>query len=288
MKKDNIKNIAKKIYYSRISNRIRKHVGPWRTKRDYRVFIPSQLLDNSKDMRSTLTYELCDFFKISENSLLKRMNSKNAIKENWFEIQRLDKEQIENFYENESFIFNDLLEAVMDGMGFLGVRKVVGALELSMSLKDRLGNEYLDYGCGLGCCPILFNKYGFNVSISDISNLLLSFAKCRLKNRNITCESFDLKSDALPAKRFSFITCYDVLEHAYNPMEIIVKIREALRIGGVLFLYFAYGINKDNPTHVIADNSCIKRISGLGFEELVRERDKIMRDRNHFFIFEKI
>lgn len=281
------KEIAKKVYYTNTMLRIRRRVGPWRTRKDRKLVISSQVLDGF-NYRDSLMHEVCSFFNISKKEVLQEMDNREAIKKDWFKKRRLLKSEIAEFYENESYLFADLLKSKINGSGFLGVRRVVGSLELALEFRKELGTEYLDYGSGIGFCPVLFGKWGFNVSVADISKLMLSFTGFRLKNRDIPFKSYNLQFDTLPQDYFSFITCYDVLEHAPDPIDIIDKIRASLKKGGIVFLYFAFGITEDNPTHIIADNSCINHVKKMGFQELTKERDKIMRNRSHFFIFKKM
>lgn len=282
-----VENLARGVYNSKPLLRVRFSINPWRTKRDKEILISSQVLGDFKNLKSTLMFEACNFFNMSENEILSRIK-KDSIKQEWFKKERKDKEQIEEFYETQVYLFDDILKTKLNGMGFIGLRKLIGNLELALKLKDALGVEYLDYGCGVGDCPVLFGKYGFDVTIADISTLMLNFTSYRLENRGITFKAINLKTHCLPKDYFSFITCFDVLEHSIDPLGTMEQIRNSLKIGGIVFLYFAYGIDQDNPTHIIHNNYCIYDIRKMGFTELKKERDKIMRDRDHLFILKKV
>lgn len=282
-----IKKIIKNIYFSEFIQRFATGVTPETTKKDQAIFIDSQVLNQFEDIRSTLLYEAKDYFNLSEEAILKKIAGEDVIIKEWNRNDRSSKECIEEFYENESYFFADVLKSKLNGMGFLGLRKVIGSFELALKLQNNLGNTYLDYGCGIGVTPILFGKHNFDISIADISSLMLGFSGHRLKNRNIDFRTFNLREISLPQNFFSFVTCFDVLEHAYNPIEIMVQIRNSLKLGGIVFVYFAYGFNPNNPTHIVYNDNRINDIKKLGFKELSKDRDKIMRERNDFFIFMK-
>jgi 2-polyprenyl-3-methyl-5-hydroxy-6-metoxy-1,4-benzoquinol methylase len=71
----------------------------------------------------------------------------------------------------------------------------------------------LDFGSGVGSGALLFRSHGFDVTLADISRMMLSFCKYRFETRGLDASFIDLKQSKLPATAFDFITAMDVFEH---------------------------------------------------------------------------
>src|SRR5262249_47148424 len=57
----------------------------------------------------------------------------------------------------------------------------------------RRGRACLDYGSGIGSDALVFADAGFEVTLADISDLLLAFAAFRCRRRGFTVHTIDLK-----------------------------------------------------------------------------------------------
>src|SRR4029079_7140422 len=55
------------------------------------------------------------------------------------------------------------------------------------------GREYLDYGSGIGSEALVFAAAGFHVTLADVSEPLLAFARWRCERRGLKVVTIDLK-----------------------------------------------------------------------------------------------
>jgi len=113
---------------------------------------------------------------------------------------------------------------------------------LAEPLIDRLaaGAHGLDYGCGPGpAMPAMLAGAGFRVETWD--------------------PLYDARAEAL-ARRYDFITCTEVIEHAHAPAEVFRRLDRLLRPGGLLGLMTAFQTDdarfagwhyRRDPTHVV-------------------------------------
>jgi len=125
----------------------------------------------------------------------------------------------------------------------------------------------LDFGAGVGAGALLFAGQGMTVALADISSTLLDFARRRLEARQVEAAYIDLKTDALPAEAYDFITAMDVFEHIAEPEKTVDVLAAALRPGGILFGRFSAEPDDDRPSHIARDfTATFQRLADLGFE----------------------
>lgn len=101
------------------------------------------------------------------------------------------------------------------------------------------GGQVLDYGSGVGTHAIAALEMGCFVDLLDIKGPLRQFAEWRLKRRGLTnWRIFDHDAE-LEAGSYQCILCVDTLEHILHPVAALVKMLDALKIGGILYLLVA-------------------------------------------------
>ena len=103
------------------------------------------------------------------------------------------------------------------------------------------GRRLLDVGCGLGYFLARASEDGWDVRGCDTSREWAAHANRRLGEANVVCGGPDHR--ALQDERFDLITAWDVIEHVFDPLPFLVKIRRLLAPGGRVFLRtpnFAY------------------------------------------------
>ncbi|HXH05029.1 MAG TPA: class I SAM-dependent methyltransferase [Vicinamibacterales bacterium] len=132
------------------------------------------------------------------------------------------------------------------------------------------GREFLDYGSGIGSNALVFGLAGFRVTLADIADPLLRFARWRCERRGLAVRAVDLKRESLERGRYDVITCFDVLEHVPDPLAAVRRMRDALRPGGILFLYAPFGPDPERPQHIVHRDPVTPRIRSLGFDRLSR------------------
>jgi 2-polyprenyl-3-methyl-5-hydroxy-6-metoxy-1,4-benzoquinol methylase len=128
------------------------------------------------------------------------------------------------------------------------------------------GRSFLDYGSGIGSNALVFGQAGFDVTLADVADPLRGFAAWRVQRRGMPVREIDLKKQSLERERYDVITCFDVLEHVPNPLAAVRSIRDALRPGGIFFLYAPFGFDPERPMHVVHEDPVTPRIRSLGFD----------------------
>jgi SAM-dependent methyltransferase len=130
----------------------------------------------------------------------------------------------------------------------------------------------LDFGSGVGSGGILYAKNSFDVSLADISSVLLDFCAWRFALRGLKGRFIDLKGERLPALSFDFISAMDVFEHLTAPAETVDMLADALLPGGYVFGRFAAEIDPDRPMHIVQDfGPVFARFKERGFTEVWRD-----------------
>jgi 2-polyprenyl-3-methyl-5-hydroxy-6-metoxy-1,4-benzoquinol methylase len=214
------------------------------------------------DIRHELTREAAGHLGLTADEAERRVDESGAaFFEEW---QRLvsdpaDPDQVVHFYnESKSELFEQIAWHASD---VIHHRSPV-CRDLALTLD---GREFLDYGSGIGSNALVFGLAGFNVTLADVADPLRNFAKWRCERRGVRVRALDLKHEALERDRYDVITCFDVLEHVPNPLAAVRSMRDALRPGGILFLYAPFGDDPERPMHVVHDDPVSSRIRSLGF-----------------------
>ncbi len=127
------------------------------------------------------------------------------------------------------------------------------------------GSRYLDYGAGIGSDALVFADEGFEVTLADVAEPLLAFARWRCERRGIRVKTIDLKRETPPRRSFDVAVCFDVLEHVHRPLKTLDGIGRSLRPGGLLFVHAPFGEDPDRPMHVVHSDVITPRMRSVGF-----------------------
>jgi len=127
------------------------------------------------------------------------------------------------------------------------------------------GRQYLDYGSGIGSDALVFASRGFDVTLADVSEPLLAFAKWRCERRGLTVRTIDLKRKQPPHGVYDAVVCFDVLEHVHRPLRTLDHINRSMRPGGLLFVHAPFGDDPDRPMHVVHEDVITPRMHTVGF-----------------------
>jgi 2-polyprenyl-3-methyl-5-hydroxy-6-metoxy-1,4-benzoquinol methylase len=128
----------------------------------------------------------------------------------------------------------------------------------------RPGRQFLDYGSGIGSDALAFASVGFDVTLADISDPLLAFARWRCERRGFRVRTVDLKREKLPQRAFDSVICFDVLEHIHRPLRTLDTIRRGMKPGAVLFVHAPFGEDPDRPMHVVHADIITPRMRSVG------------------------
>ena len=150
-------------------------------------------------------------------------------------------EEIIDFYkEAENYIFD------LAGWHRIPNRKQLTATAIKICQQNNL-QKILEFGCGIGQDGILFAESGFEVTLADLPGKTLDFAKWRVKRRGTEIKFTN--SDELKEK-YDGILCFDVLEHVWEPKEIVEYLNHHLQIGGILLITAHFEHTEEHPMHL--------------------------------------
>ncbi len=173
-------------------------------------------------------------------------------------VQRIDAAAVTEFYNQSETELFDLLEWHATDPGNHR------ALVCADTAVERPGRRFLDYGSGVGSNALVFAAAGFDVTLADVSDRLLAFAKWRFERRGLSVRTLDLKREQPADAQFDVILCFDVLEHIPKPLPVIRRMRDALGLGGLLFLHAPFGFDPRRPMHVAYDDGVYRRFRAAG------------------------
>jgi 2-polyprenyl-3-methyl-5-hydroxy-6-metoxy-1,4-benzoquinol methylase len=122
----------------------------------------------------------------------------------------------------------------------------------------------LDYGSGIGSDAIVFAHAGVDVTLADISEPLLGFARWRCEARGFRVKTIDLKREAPPAAAYDAVVCFDVLEHVTDPVAVVKTLERALAPMGYLFLHAPFGADPLRPMHIQHEDVVRPRLRAMG------------------------
>jgi len=139
------------------------------------------------------------------------------------------------------------------------------------------GGAVLDYGSGVGTTGIALADAGFDVTLADVAEPLLDFARWRFARRGLKVRTIDLKREALPTSAYDGIVCFDVLEHIPQPHRVVRRLRDALVPGGSLFVFAPFGLDPRRPMHVVHDDGVYHRMAAMGLAREWQWEDQFPR-----------
>ncbi len=224
------------------------------------------------DLNQSLLLELSEIEKIDDLEQVEALcrNAVHQLKETWLEEVNPDKpETVTEFYDRSRAYIFELMwwHNLSEDLSPLGY---VSALHLALRHEKR---RFLDFGAGVGSGALLFAKHGFDISLADISESLLTFSKNRLDARGIHADYIDLKDSPLPDAAYDFIAAMDVFEHIADPAPTVARLSDSLQPGGILFGRFNSEEDPDRPQHIAGDfQPTFELLKAQGFQEIWRDR----------------
>jgi len=89
----------------------------------------------------------------------------------------------------------------------------------------------LDIGCGVGEFVRVSTDYGYDAEGIDLAADRIKFGQAHLGlDDRIKVSSFE---EFMPAARYDFVTCWDIIEHVKNPKLMMQSIKGFLNSGGI-------------------------------------------------------
>lgn len=238
------------------------------------------LKQNNLPLSETLIQENMEYLHWSKEEVLSCWGEKGTqkIKEKWINEDPKTQDEINKYYNNLDLYIPELSSwhAINRNEDII---KIVEFLQLNVRKRAK---SYLDYCAGIGSAALFFRYYGFSVTLADISDSMLNYAKWRFKRHKDKANFIDLKKNKLPLNKFDCAMSMEVLEHVTNPEEIINNIGQSLKKGGLLFITTPFYKDKDRPQHLIHDMYIANKFEKQGLKRVSNKEDKIYR------IFEKV
>jgi 2-polyprenyl-3-methyl-5-hydroxy-6-metoxy-1,4-benzoquinol methylase len=223
------------------------------------------------DLVSSTLHELSRWRGIDDLAIVRRHceDATRSLKVHWEgTVPEVDACHVEKFYDAADGYIEELMwwHTLADDNSPLAY---VAAMEFALSADCK---SYLDFGSGVGSGALLFRRHGFNVTLADISGLMLSFCKYRFEARGCDARFIDLKKSTLPAAAFDFITAMDVFEHLVDPVGAVDSLAVCLKPGGYIFGRFACEVDLERPQHIVRDfRPVFDRFLELGFQEVFHD-----------------
>ena len=222
-------------------------------------------------VRSTLI-EIGRWRGISDLELV-RHGCEGALRSNKLDwercVHRVEARQVEEYYDSADYYIDELMwwHTLAEDNSPLAY---VAALEFALLANCK---TYLDFGSGVGSGALLFRSHGFEVSLGDISNTMLSFCRYRFRERRREASFLDLKQSQLPEGAFDFVTAMDVFEHLVDPGGAVESLHRCLKPGGYVYGRFsAEEEEEDRPQHIVRDfQPVFDRFMELGFKEVFHD-----------------
>ena len=131
-------------------------------------------------------------------------------------------------------------------------------------LRRHPGGAVLDYGSGVGTAGIVMADAGFDVTLADVADPLLDFARWRFARRGLKVRTIDLQREAPRTSAYPGVLCFDVLEHIPQPQRVVRRLRDGLVPGGSLFVFAPFGLDPRRPMHVVHDDGVDHRMAAMG------------------------
>jgi 2-polyprenyl-3-methyl-5-hydroxy-6-metoxy-1,4-benzoquinol methylase len=214
------------------------------------------------DVRTELVREVSEYLNLTPIAVEERLKGASArFADEWRAkvTNPGDADEITRFYNESDAELFDLVE--WHASDAIHYRTVICADIASR----RPGRAFLDYGSGIGSDAIAFGRLGYDVTLADISEPLLRFARWRCQRRNIHPNVVDLKREPLPRAHFDAAVCFDVLEHLPRPLQAIRRIHTAMVPGGLMFMHAPFGQDPERPMHLVHDDVVSPRMRPAGF-----------------------
>ena len=211
----------------------------------------------------TLIQENMDYLHSTRENVLARWGRKGskAVADRWLaDNPKTDAEIIQ--YYNGLDLYITALSSWHSEVNVTIFLRIVEFMQLC--IKNKL-SHYLDFGSGIGSCAIMFGKYGFNVTLADISDAMLTYSKWRLRRLSVDAKYIDLKNKPLPKNSVDCATAIEVLEHISDPSRAMSDICNSLKPGGYLFVTTPFFHDPNRPQHIVQDIQIANNFEKLGF-----------------------
>ena len=236
-----------------------------------RIWSQALMLKGQRDLTHSTLTELASRRQTTDLAAVRRRceEAVKSLKHAWDnDVKTVDTPHVERFYDRTERFIDELmwrhtLNEDDTPLAYVGALKFAAAHD---------AKTILDFGSGVGSGGLLFVQNGFDMTLADISSVLLEFCAWRFQQRGLPARFIDLKSEPLPTQAFDFISAMEVFELLTDPVATVDMLSDALRPGGYIFGRFASDIDPDRPMHIVQDfDPVFARFGEKGFTEVWRD-----------------
>lgn len=240
---------------------MRRKLDDLRDRQDERCWDAALMLPGESDLRASMIRELSEYTGMTFEQIETRYASASiTTAEAWEERQCEDNASVQMFYHEYSDYIFEL--ASLDSP----YRRLDSVLEILAWARVNGGRELLDYGAGLGAMALFFHAQGMDVTLADISTPLQELSRWRFERRGWPTRFIDLKQESLPQSAYDFVISFDVFEHLYHPWQHLKTLSNAIKPGGLLFIEAPFGVDRNNPLHIVTDTRVLDLAPMLGLQ----------------------
>lgn len=123
-------------------------------------------------------------------------------------------------------------------------------------LKDGEGKKALEVGCSLGYFAVILDRFGYEVTATDISEFIIE--KAAKINPQINFQTLDIQNigNKILKNNHDYIFAFEVFEHLEDPKKAITNCFKILNKDGILIFSTPF-ISKQtlaDPTHINIHN----------------------------------
>ena len=197
----------------------------------------NDILTDGTDMPPTeaVIHQLADYSGCSIDEVRQIVSDTNEIsKRKWSEADRSTPDGLRDFYSSvTNWVFGNISYHARQAEGREGPYPAF-PIQVADALKNLTPGDHLDFGSGVGTASLLFQRFGWKITLADVSTPLLDFARWRLSRSNIRADFIDLNKDKLQESRYDLITAFNTMAHVPDVRQTVSELRCALRPGGLL------------------------------------------------------
>lgn len=219
-----------------------------------------------KTPRDSILTELAEYHQESvEESYRKCIDWETLSISEWQAADRSTPAGVQNFYDTTTSWRYDL--------GWYAYLQVTGhSFPQSIAVVRFLraqgaSGKLLDFGSGTGLNGQVFARFGFEVTIADISKPLLDFAIWRNARHGVDVRPLNLNEEDLPEAGYDVVTAFDTLTCVTDFDASARLLHRALKPGGWLIANFDTRAAEDASAWHIQDNELDldRRLRRIGF-----------------------
>ncbi len=132
----------------------------------------------------------------------------------------------------------------------------------------------LDVGCGNGVISRALGVFGFQVRGIDVSEKTIETARRQSTLSNVQFDCVDAENMNLEQEKYDAIVCSEVLEHLYDPSELLNSLHGALKEQGVLIVTVPNG---QGPREALITRPILRLRSKDGWlwKQVVKFKEKL-------------